>query len=177
MKLLNINNANKEKQNPSLFPVILKRNRTGAFIFYSVLVFITVIWALLRFKTGKMPELLTYGIMVLIFSSAIIFNIVLTKEITYEIDENMIYCRSRFLQNDIIEVKNLVSANYAENGKRLVIGYNKPEFNLKNILEDSGVYNESEGMWFLSINDKDVDKPLTEIKYLIKVLIDRAGSL
>lgn len=163
----------KTEKEGSALCLVLKRNRTKSFVFYSFMLILTVIWLVLRINESTQTELLVYGFVALIFFLAIIFNIILIMEITYEIDESTIYCRSRFLPNEIVEAKNLVAVEYGQDGKSLIISYNRPEYNVVNILEDVEERDEKTGMWFFYINNKDINKPIAELKFLIQVLIDR----
>ena len=72
-----------------------------------------------------------------------------------------------------IEVENLRGAEYAgENGSELVIHYDLPEYNVRNILGDVEISSSShEGLWTYTLYKKDVDKPLSEVKFIIQDLI------
>ncbi|MDF2685700.1 MAG: hypothetical protein K0S55_881 [Clostridia bacterium] len=155
-----------------LFPLILKRNRTKSIFIYSFMFILTIACFILRINIKDTSMLYIYGIIAFVFCLAVIFNIYLSSEITYEIDEKAIYSRSRFLTDEIIETKNLVSIEYGETGKNLIIYYNRPEYNVAGILEDVEKSDEKNGMWSLTISNKDINMSLAELKYLIQILIE-----
>lgn len=156
-----------------LFPLVLKRNRTRSIVLYSFMLILTLICIFFNINLSEPAMPYIYGIIAFLFCLAIAFDIYLISEITYEIDENAIYSRSHFLTDELIETKNLVSVEYGDKGKSLVISYNRPEYNLNSILEDVEKFDEKNGMWSFTISSKDVNINLAELKHLIQVLIEK----
>lgn len=108
-----------------------------------------------------------YIIAVIVFGVSLAFNIFLSCEKTFIIDGEKIYSKSIFIPKLSVKRENIKSVKIdEENGSRLWVYYNMPEFN--------GALLGA----FLSfvISKNDVDKPLNEVKAIIEDYIISENS-
>ena len=153
------------------YPVILRRKRSGSIVMSSILAIFSAV--MLVYGILNSQSVLLYSVATVVFLFSLGFNIYLSIDKTLIIEKDKIYTSSVFLPKLYIEVENLRGVEYAgENGSELVIHYDLPEYNVRNILGDVEISSSaSEGLWTYTLYKKDVDKPLSEVKFIIQDLI------
>ena len=158
------------------YPIIFKRKRTGSIILNAVLIAVSIAMLIYGMLEGESIGL--YIISLIVFCISLGFNIFLICEKTLILEKDKIYTSSVFLPKLMIEVENLRGVEYSgENNSELKINYDLPEYNVRSILGDIELSADtSEGLWSYTITQKDVDRPLSEVKFLIQDLIITRNS-
>ncbi len=153
------------------YPIVFKRKRTGSIILNIFLILVSVSMIIYGSVSGESVGL--YIVALVIFCMSLGFNIFLVCEKTLVLEKDKIYTASVFLPKFTIEVENLKGVEYSgENQSELKINYDLPEYNVRSILGDIELSSDiAEGLWTYTITQKDVDKPLSEVKFYIQDLI------
>jgi hypothetical protein len=118
----------------------------------------------------KSGDFAVFAVTTAVFALTLAFNIFLTVEKTYAIYEDRIVSLSKFLPKTEIKASDIAGVDYAgETHDTLRINYNTDEFDLEKLSGGSAAFAElGEGMWTAYISKRDVDRPLSEVKYLIE---------
>ena len=148
-----------------IYPVVFKRKRVGTIVMSSLLLVFSVIMLVYDIMAGNSIAL--YIIAVIVFGVSLAFNIFLSCEKTFIINEEKIYSKSIFIPKLSVKRENIKSVKIdEENGSRLLVYYNMPEFN-------GALFGAS--LSFV-ISKNDVDKPLDEVKAIIEDYIITENS-
>ena len=150
------------------YPVYFKRKRLGTVIFNAFMLVVSVtatVWNVLSQR-----DFLVFAVASGLFLLTLVFNIYLASEKTFAVYSDRIVCLSRFLPKVEISAKDLSGVEYASAMKDVLkINYNTDEFDLEKLSGGSAAFAElGEGMWTAYISKKDVDRPLSEVKYIIE---------
>ena len=158
------------------YPIVFKRKRTGSLILNAILIVVSV--AMLVYGALNGESIGLYIVSVVVFCLSFGFNIFLVCEKTLILEKDKIYTSSVFLPKLTVEVENLRGVEYSgENKSELKINYDLPEYNVRSILGDIELgADATEGLWSYTITQKDVDRPLSEVKFLIQDLIITKNS-
>ena len=150
------------------YPVYCKRKRLGTVIFNAVMLAVSVAAAVWSFVSER--DFTVFVIAAVLFLLTLVFNIFLAVEKTFAVYSDRIVCLSRFLPKMEITSEELAGVVYASEMKDVLkINYNTDEFDLEKISGGSAAFAElGEGMWTAYISKKDVDRPLSEVKYIIE---------
>lgn len=153
------------------YPVIFKRKRIGKIVMSSLLLAFAAAMLIYGIIAGKSITL--YVIALIVFCGSLAFNIFLSVEKTFVIDEEKMYSCSVFIPEFSVRRENIKSVKIAEEDEtKLFIYYDIPEFNLKNNLADFvGEDSSLEAPWSFTISKSDVDRPLSEVKFIIEDII------
>lgn len=150
------------------YPVFFKRKRLGVVIFNAAMLAVSAAAAIYNIATNG--EFWIFTLTAVLFAVTLAFNIFLATEKTYALYSDRIVSLSRFLPKIDIKANELANVVFpaGPNGM-LKINYNTDEFDLEKISGgDSSFAEIGEGMWCAYISQKDVDRPLEEVKYLIE---------
>ena len=153
------------------YPIIFKRKRVKALVLSSLMLAFAaamLVWGLLDQR-----DITLYVVAMVVFAGSIGFNIFLASEKTIVIDEERLYTCSVFLPKFTVERKDIKGAKVSEeDGGKLTIYYDIPEFNLKNNLSDfMSEGSPIEAPWTFTLSKTDVDKPLSEVKFIIEDIV------
>ncbi len=153
------------------YPIVFKRKRTGSIILNSILIAVSLAMLIYGLTAGE--KVTIYIISLVVFCFSLGFNIFLISEKTLIIEADKIYTSSVFLPKLYVEVENLRGVEYSgEKKDELKINYDLPEYNVRSILGDIELSeNRFEGLWNYTLTQKDVDRPLSEVKFLIQNLV------
>lgn len=150
------------------YPVYFKRKRLGTVIFNAVMLVVSVASSVWSYISEK--DYLIFIVASVLFFITLVFNIFFATEKTVAVYSDRVVSLSRFLPKFDISAKDLAGVMYAsEMNDVLKINYNTDEFDLEKISGGSAAFAElGEGMWTVYISKKDVDRPLSEVKYIIE---------
>jgi len=154
-----------------MYPIVFKRKRVGTIVMNSLLLVFSAVMLIYGVLADKSISL--YVIAVIVFGGSLAFNIFLSCEKTFVIDEEKMYSCSIFIPKFSVKRENIKSVRIAEEDEtKLFVYYDLPEFNLKTNLGDFiGKDPLVEAPWSFVISKSDVDKPLNEVKFIIEDVI------
>ena len=150
------------------YPVFLKRKRLGTVIFNAVMLVVSVAATVYNIVTEG--DFLIFAVASALFLLTLVFNIFLATEKTFAIYSDRVVSISRFLPKFDIKAEELAGVEYVSEAKDVLkINYNTDEFDLEKISGGSAAFAElGEGMWSAYISKRDVDRQLSEVKYIIE---------
>lgn len=153
------------------YPVVMKRKRTGQIVINSLFLFFSLVMTVYGISDGSSVTL--YAVASAVFALSLGFNIFLACEKTLVVEKDKIYTASVFMPELSVETKDLRGVELSEaNGGELRINYDLPEYNVRSILGDIELSDSShEGLWNYTVCKKDVNMPLSEVKFIINNLI------
>lgn len=154
------------------YPIVFKRNRTGSIVMNSLLIVLSAAMLVYGLTAGE--DVSIYVVALVVFCLSLGFNIFLACEKTLIIEKDKLYTASVFLPKFSIEIENLKGVEYSdEKQTELKINYDLPEYNVRAILGDVPLSeSQFEGLWTYTITKKDVNKPLSEVKFIIQNIIN-----
>ena len=150
------------------YPVFLKRKRLGTVIFNALMLAVSVAAAVYNIVSNG--DYWVFVVASVLFLLTLVFNIFLATEKTFAVYSDKVVSLSHFLPKFEIKAEELAGVVYVSEAKDdLKINYNTDEFDLEKISGGSAAFAElGEGMWSAYISKKDVDRPLSEVKYIIE---------
>lgn len=153
------------------YPVVLKRKRTGTIIVSAVFSAVTLFILIIGLVRGEAVGLYAFALVVFVLSLG--FNIFLVCEKSVVIDRDKFSVVSVFMPKITIPAADIKSVEYTDEKKNgLKINYDLPEFDMKKLIGDSEDKDNSyEGMWSYVITSKDVNRPLSEVKFILQDVI------